>query len=241
MMDRDRYLATLDRDTGALLAALRDAGPDAPVPDCPDWTASDLAAHVANACEWWTIIVRDRLDDPRRAERTETPSSFEERLSLAQHWRDELVRVLTATDPATPHWTWGSDHTTAFVVRRMAQEMAVHRLDAERAAGRSYEIEPELGSDGVDEFLFEFLPWVDRSAAPVDGSVHLHCTDVAGEWLVQADGTVTREHAKGDVALRGPASDLLLALWRRLPLDALDLIGDRAVAERFIARTMPGG
>jgi hypothetical protein len=54
---------------------------------------------------------------------------------------------------------------------------------------------------------------------------------------VGADGTVTREHAKGDAALRGPAADLLLALWHRLPLDDLDVVGDRAVAERFVART----
>ena len=28
---------------------------------------------------------------------------------------------------------------------------------------------------------------------------------------------VTREHAKGDAAMRGAAADLLLVLWRRLP------------------------
>jgi uncharacterized protein (TIGR03083 family) len=235
-MDRDRYLATLRRDIAALLVALRDAGPDAPVPYCPDWTAADLAAHVADAWEWWAVIVRDRLEDPNQVTRTECPASFEGRVDLAARWGAELERVLTATDPATVHWTWGSDHTTAFVVRRMTLETAVHRLDAERAAGRGYVVDPELGSDGVDEFLFEFLGWAGDDAAPLDGSVHLHCTDVAGEWLVRADGTVTREHAKGDAALRGPAADLFLALWRRLPLDDLDVIGDRAVAERLIAR-----
>jgi len=33
------------------------------------------------------------------------------------------------------------------------------------------------------------------------------------------------------VALRGPASDLFLTLWRRRPLDSIDLVGDRAVAD----------
>jgi uncharacterized protein (TIGR03083 family) len=240
-MDRDRYLATLRGDTAGLLVALRDAGPDAPVPYCPGWTASDLAAHMADVWEWWTIIVRDRVDDPRRPVQTESPATFDERMRLAEHWGAELDHVLTSTDPATTHWTWGSDHTTAFVVRRMTQETAVHRLDAERSAGRSYAIEPELASDGVDEFLFEFLRWVDEAAPPLDGSVHLHCTDVAGEWLVRADGAVTREHSKGDAALRGPAADLLLALWRRVPLDELDVVGDRAVAERLIARTNLSG
>jgi predicted lipid carrier protein YhbT len=74
----------------------------------------------------------------------------------------------------------------------------------------------------------------------VGGSVHLHCTDVAGEWTVRpvADGFETaREHAKGDAAMRGTASDLLLALWRRIPVSALDVVGDGAVAERFVTAT----
>jgi hypothetical protein len=69
--------------------------------------------------------------------------------------------------------------------------------------------------------------------------VHIHCGDVPGEWTLRpaADGAgfdVVREHAKGDCALRGPANDLLLALWRRFPIDAIDVVGDTAVAERFI-------
>ena len=44
---------------------------------------------------------------------------------------------------------------------------------------------------------------------------------------------VVAAHQKGDVALRGPAADLLLTLWRRRPLDTIDLVGDTAVAERL--------
>ena len=40
--------------------------------------------------------------------------------------------------------------------------------------------------------------------------------------------------AKGDVALRGPANDLLLALWRRRSLDSIDVVGEAAVAERLL-------
>ena len=155
-----------------------------------------------------------------------------------------LDDVLTATDPATPVWTWSSEHDAAFVTRRMAQETAVHRYDAERAAGREHRLDSRLASDGVDEFLFHFLGWVGPDAVPVDGSVHLHCTDVEGEWLVVADtdgaDVVTREHAKGDAAVRGPAHDLLMVLWRRQALDTVEVIGDRAVAERLIARTRLG-
>ena len=38
---------------------------------------------------------------------------------------------------------------------------------------------------------------------------------------IASDGkvVVTHEHGKGDVAVRGPASELFLFLWGRLPLD----------------------
>jgi hypothetical protein len=98
-----------------------------------------------------------------------------------------------------------------------------------------------LASDGIDEFLTHMISDVVAAASPIEGSVHLHCTDVAGEWTVRptvAGGlNVIREHAKGDAAIRGTASDLLLVLWRRRDLASVDVIGDIAVATRFVAHT----
>ena len=42
----------------------------------------------------------------------------------------------------------------------------------------------------------------------------------------------TREHVKGDAAVRGPAHDLLLWLWRRQSGE-VEVLGDTGVAERF--------
>lgn len=114
--------------------------------------------------------------------------------------------------------------------------------DAETQAGRSCTIPADVAVDGIDEFLSDLLPNPLDGAAPIDGSVHIHTTDedVHGEWLIVegADGlVVTREHAKGSCALRGPAGDVLLVLWRRLPLDRIDVVGDAEVAARFVART----
>ena len=49
-------------------------------------------------------------------------------------------------------------------------------------------------------------------------SLHLHCTDADGEWLLTSSGSdlvVTNEHAKADVAARGEAANLALWLWSR--------------------------
>jgi predicted lipid carrier protein YhbT len=51
---------------------------------------------------------------------------------------------------------------------------------------------------------------------------------------LNTDGlVVTREHAKGDVAARGTASDLLLFLYGRIDADGLDVFGDAALLARW--------
>ena len=80
------------------------------------------------------------------------------------------------------------------------------------------------------------VPWGVRADKPLPGTVHLHCTDVEGEWLLHVDGRVERAHAKGDLAIRGAASDMLLALYGRVPVDKLELIGDATVAAEFLDR-----
>jgi hypothetical protein len=118
---------------------------------------------------------------------------------------------------------------------------AVHRWDAEAASRAApAPIEPALAADGIDEFFQFFTAWRRDGAEPLGGSVHVHATDGAGEWLVTESGerlAVSREHRRADAAARGTASELLLLLWRRLGLDAVEVAGDRAVLARLLART----
>lgn len=95
-------------------------------------------------------------------------------------------------------------------------------------AGRPYDRDerasPELGSAACGE------------------TYHFHRTDGPGEWLVRfmPEGpVVTREHAKGDVAVRGIASDLFLFLWRRLPADRLEVFGDADLLSRYFELAPP--
>ena len=76
-------------------------------------------------------------------------------------------------------------------------------------------------------------------AATLTGSVHIHCTDVEGEWLIVSTDeqlVVSREHAKGSCAIRGAAHDVLMVLWRRLALGDVEVIGDATVATQFVGR-----
>ncbi len=237
-MDKPEFLAALDRDGHAFVDACAAAGIDAPVAACPGWRVADLSWHVSEVLGFWASIVGDRRDTWDGFERAAQPAD-DQLVALCRERVDAALAVLTAADPAQPNWTWSADKTAGFVMRRMAQEMAVHRWDAEMAAGREHAIEPTLASDGIDEFLTHFRGEAADGAGPVAGSVHLHCTDVPGEWTVRPmpDGgaEVTREHAKGDAAIRGAAGDILLVLWRRRPLRTVDVVGDAEVAARFVA------
>ena len=81
-----------------------------------------------------------------------------------------------------------------FWARRQANETAVHRWDAAaRGRRRPSRSSTTLAVDGIDEFfgLIPFWPWAER----VHGSgetMHFHCTDGDGEWLVRLapDGVI---------------------------------------------------
>jgi uncharacterized protein (TIGR03083 family) len=238
-MEINELLLALERDSAAFVDACEVAGLTATVPACPGWTVADLLYHLTEVHDFWQSMVADQRSSWEGYE--QPPRPVDEGLAaMYRRGRSDLLKTLSEADPAMSVWTWSDDKTAGFVIRRMAQETAVHLWDATQAADMINPIEPALAGDGIDEFLTHFTGDVAEGAAPVAGSVHLHCGDVAGEWTVREadDGfAVAREHSKADCAIRGTASDILLALWRRVPLSACDVVGDADVAVRFIAHT----
>jgi len=265
VLNRATYLDAFHHDAAALAAAARAAGMDAPIPLCPGWTMSVLLTHLAGIYAHRTALVRRhaRENVVTSFADLDLPSAYEEwfaaefdegeqdqkpalpvpagLLDLFEQTVSTLEDVLYASPPEEPVWTWWpTDQTAGFWQRRMAQETAVHRWDAQLAAGSPNPIGPILAADGIDEALTVMAPashhWSPDFRKGAGESYHVHCTDTPGEWVVRFQGddvTVTREHAKADVALRGGASDLLLFLWRRIPADRLDVVGDKALLDRF--------
>ena len=245
------YLDALRRD-GADLAAATKVGPlDAPVASCPGWDLGDLVVHASRIHRWVTTAVEGGGEPAGRL-----PRPPEQRDEVLGWYEEGLAGLLAAfaTHPASaPAWNvFGVEPATVgFWQRRMAQETAVHRWDGQAALGVAQPIEAELAADGIDEVMAFFAA---RRLAQIEGgvdtggTVHLHCTDVTGEWTFAARGStfeVTTGHGKADAALRGPASELLLVLWSRRTLDAacagggVEVFGDRRVAERWLAHGMP--
>jgi uncharacterized protein (TIGR03083 family) len=241
VMETQQYLDQLAQNSERLADAAVAAGVDAPVPSCPGWTVTDLLDHCVRGDDWARVIVEQgKAGSTERVLLADSDPSLrgDALVTAFRASAQALVAALGSVTPDTPVWTFSStNRTAAFWQRRRSQETAVHRYDAELAAGTPTPIDAALAVDGLDEILTVFLPRLaDNFGSMGDGTVHLHCTDVDGEWLfARRDGeiTVTAEHAKGDVAARGSASDLLLFLWRRVPASQLEVFGDAEVLERF--------
>jgi uncharacterized protein (TIGR03083 family) len=224
------YIAALRRDGARLAEAAADL--TLPVPSCPEWTVADLVWHLGRVHDFWWRMASggepDKRIEPERPVDAELVEWFAEGV-------EATAEALAGLDPKTPAWTWSAQRDVGFIQRRMAQETAVHAWDTLAAAGQDAPVERELAVDGIDEFLTFMLP-----ATPPKGlgSVHLHTTDGPGEWLIVAENdewVVTGEHAKGDVAVRATASDLLLLLWRRKGPEVTRVFGDEVVLSRFLA------
>lgn len=233
-MDPDALLMHY-RSGGTALAAAARVGLDEQVPSCPDWSVSDLVGHVGSVHAWVLACLASAPDDrPRFSDIAGPPADGLIDWYVAVH--RELGDAMAAGDLNHVVPSWAGAVPIRWWLRRQAHEVAVHRWDGERAHGEPAPIDAPLAVDGIDEFLDVFVPRLGAKLAGTGETIHLHATDIDGEWLVEraADGSqVTRGHAKGDVAVRGTASDLLLLLWGRRDVGDLETFGDRSVFESW--------
>jgi uncharacterized protein (TIGR03083 family) len=231
-MDAAAHIDHLRADSARLLEACR-ADPRAPAWAGLGWTRSELLSHVANVHGWVRAQLHVGTAERIRFSNVEPAPVGDALPSWFEAGAEELAGLLSSMDLTATWPTWAGPQPGTFFPRRMGQETAVHRWDA--VGG---DISAALAVDGIDELLELFVPRLpaDRLAAAA-GAIHLHATDVDGEWLVHLapDGiTFERGHAKGDVALRGAAQDLLLWSWNRAPVDGrFEVFGDPAPLEAW--------
>lgn len=241
-MDTAGYLDALRTEGRRLADAARGAGVGATVPTCQGWSVADLVAHTARVYRQRTHILSTGATERPARDAWDVPDP--EGDGVLDWFDDELLALLATldrVDPAMPAWTWWEpDRTAGFWFRRMAHETAVHRVDAEAATGDPAPVATDLALDGIDEAIERFVV-SDVEPGMVPGppvTVHLHATDGEGEWLVHLGpegASFERGHAKGDAALRGSASDLLLWLWGRVPVERLERFGDEGAVVKLRA------
>ncbi|MEV4348145.1 maleylpyruvate isomerase family mycothiol-dependent enzyme [Actinoplanes sp. NPDC049596] len=226
-------------------AALRDALAAAPsrearVPGCPDWALTDLVAHLGAVHRFWAGAVS--MADPSRPPGDDDVTDQLPHGDLGE-WSAEstelLLSALRGAQADTPVWAWwaasGTPLTAGAVARHQVQEAAVHAFDAQETIGKAEPLPAAIAVDGVAEFLSVGLAstgeWPHRPAriafAATEGPVRVVDLSPAG---VRLDPPAAGEPV---ATVHGTASDLVLALYKRISFDDLRVDGDRAVLDEL--------
>ncbi len=243
-------LRLLDERSNAFRAEVAAAPSlEVPVPTCPGWTLFDLAQHVGlGRRKAAAIIAAGPADAPPDKSVWEGTGAPQERKALLA-WLTESIELLANTlrdaGPDRECWTWWGDsqspQTSGGVARHQVQEVAVHTYDAQLTLGAPQSLPDDIALDGVEEFQFTCcstdVAWPHQPAI-----VDYHATE-GRSWRLRLSGDgarVTRLDApadpdQADASVRGTASDLILGFYERIPIESLQLAGDRAILDQLIA------
>jgi uncharacterized protein (TIGR03083 family) len=237
------------------LTAGKDLGHE--VPSCPGWNVGQLVRHVGGAHREAAIVARtgaappdDEFRDPTHWYADPADCTDDAVRELARWIVDgaaELTETLRAVGPDVPIKMPVDDPTTRFTARRMTHETVMHRADAALALGATYELEPEVAADGIDE-------WMELGALPFHFEVHPWMRELLGpgrtlkyaapeqSWVVDLTGDVIRWRHSDEptaVTVRGPVTNLLLHLYKRSD-DNTEAEGDRTLLEYYRERVSFG-
>jgi uncharacterized protein (TIGR03083 family) len=233
VLSRDTYLEALRRDASAFGDLLHDADLMLPVPDCPGWTVADLASHLGGVHRWAHGVVTTGASG-------EEPVGPRDRVELTSWFAEgahQLITALATADPDSPTWTFGPPpRLVSFWVRRQPHETSMHLRDLHGALRLPTPGDVGLAADGVDEVVTMMFPRQVRLGRipALPHGIQLSLID-APEITYTLVGDGTDPHAATVATVSGTAQDVLLALWRRLPVDALTIDGDAAAARAVFA------
>jgi uncharacterized protein (TIGR03083 family) len=243
-MEHEEYCTRAEAEIARMARVAAGAAPETPVPSCPEWDLGKLVKHTGIVHRWATMIVATRAAErvPQNALDVGLPAERAQYPQWLAAGATPLVTALREAGPGVIVWTFTGDRDTSWWARRMLHETTVHRVDAELALGLAPELDAVAAADGIDEFLAtgptgsRISPRV--AQLPGGQTIHLHATDEglgeAGEWLISLGDNGyawSHGHAKGTVAVRGPAALLLLLVYGRLrPGDErLRVFGDESL------------
>ncbi len=224
---------------GGRIAAITAAQLGTEVPSMPGWTIGRVVGHLGFINEMAAADAAGGVE-PTDHSTLPVPPRDDTVLSYYAAGHSRAQDVLGGLDPDTGCATWNGTQTVGWWIRRLTHETAMHRWDLENALGSPTPFNAALAVDGINEIFDLFTSArFDSAAFGASGeTIHLHATDIDGEWLATftSEGvSCERTHAKGDVAARASASDLLLALWSRKDHGDLEVFGDASLIERWQA------
>ncbi len=114
-----------------------------------------------------------------------------------------LARTLRTADPAVQCWTFlPAPSPRAFWARRQAHETAIHRADAQLAAGAVTPFPVEFAADGIDELIMGFFGRGLADPPAGQRTLRVVAADAAATWLLTltADGAQDRRPSSAVVS-----------------------------------------
>ena len=245
------FRTALIEETKAFGDVIHAADPATPVPTCPGWTLTQLFRHVGRGHRWSAQIVAERRAqplDPREVHGGKPPEDADGALAWLNDNAQAVIDAVDHVGSDARVWTFLGPRPAGWWIRRRLHEATVHRADAVLALGGDFQLAPELSADGISEWIELATVGADRHSPPLRRglTLHLHATDdglgPTGEWTVTHDEdgvNWSHDHAKGDAAVRGSATDLLLALTRRRPTadTGLEIFGDATIWDAWLDGT----
>jgi uncharacterized protein (TIGR03083 family) len=246
------FRAALLDQTQAFGELIRGADPSTPVPTCPGWTLKQLFTHVGRGSRWAAQIIAERRSqplDPRDVRNGRPPDDPDAAIDWLNGGPQQVIKAIDQVGSDARVWTGAGMRPAGWWIRRLLHEVGVHRADAAIAVGADYDPSPDLAADAISEWIELMVVQSARQTTPPvehGRTLHLHATDAGlgptGEWTILNDDdgvSWTHDHGKGDVALRGTATDLLLAIVRRRPVadGDIEVFGDTEVWNAWLERT----
>ncbi|HEY9565133.1 MAG TPA: maleylpyruvate isomerase family mycothiol-dependent enzyme [Nocardioides sp.] len=253
-LSTDAYLEHIRLESSRFRDVLASIDPATPVPSCPEWTAADLLWHLSGVQDFWSHVVTHRPQAPQDYLEPVRPDTHPELLAAFDEASTSLQRALSSADPAEPAWSWSTEQSVGFTVRRQAHEALIHRLDAELAAGTVTALDPLLAADGTHEALEVMYGGTPAWGRITGAEAHVRVdsidthhqtwvqlgrftgTDPDGRVYDEPDIQVVAEPAsEPDVTVSGTAGDLDAWLWKRRDEEAITMVGDRTTYDAFLA------
>ena len=229
-MEIAEHIDALRRQGEWLADAAERAGLDAAVPPCAPWQVKDLLRHTGYIHRWAARHITECpdqiLDGPSEEEILRGGADDAGLLAWFRAGHAALAQTLATADPAVECATFmAAPSPLAFWARRQAHETAIHRADADSAAGATPEYEADFAADGIDELIMGFgrrrkyQPALGRRRRPAARAGRRHRRRLArrGARGPPAAAARRRRDAAGGAGctVSGPASGLYLYLWNR--------------------------
>jgi uncharacterized protein (TIGR03083 family) len=226
-IDHSAHVATFRLEAERCGALARVLPHLTPLPQFRRWSVGGVVQHLVGDFRWASRIVTTREWNGKG-------------FSVVRSKGDALIRAyddsaeqmavaldLAATDPGAPcpNFADRDDGVLGWWPRHQAHETLLHRWDLEATTGHHTAIDPWVAADGVDE---AFDVYTSRYAGQrLDRPITIACRDAPAAWRIDptvdaGQLTVDATDERDGADLVCGAEQLLLAVWKRTPLDQID-------------------